>query len=181
MGSTVVVLETRQPYARSQILRVCSQVWFYAWGFDSLAHDDTLELSLAGRSSINSLSLPTTEIAAPESTADLLAQGQCVAGNTRRQVTATDCGGSTANGFRGGGCWKACKLRVWDIFVSPNIIAVACGLVIAVVPPVQEMLFVNPRAFLRPLGAAFQVGCLLPISIAMKIKQDVNRAGTEWA
>lgn len=52
--------------------------------------------------------------------------------------------------------WAGFKQRVSRILLSPNIIAVAIGVVIAMIAPLQKMLFDNPRAVLRPLGAAFE-------------------------
>ncbi|CAM9862901.1 unnamed protein product, partial [Hapterophycus canaliculatus] len=39
---------------------------------------------------------------------------------------------------------------------SPNIISVTIGVVISMIAPLQEMMFGNPRALLRPLGAALE-------------------------
>lgn len=60
-------------------------------------------------------------------------------------------------GSNGGGCWQGARGRAWDVLVSPNIIAVAVGVVIAMIAPLKEMLFENAQAVLRPLGAAVQV------------------------
>lgn len=62
--------------------------------------------------------------------------------------------------------------------MSPNIIAVACGLAIAMVPPVQKMLFDNPVAILRPLGAALQV-CALRQMYDDDADDDGNEARCE--
>lgn len=53
--------------------------------------------------------------------------------------------------------WAGLKKRVWRIVLSPNIIAVAIGVVIAMIAPLQTLLFDNPRAVLRPVGAAIEV------------------------
>ncbi|CAM9295689.1 unnamed protein product [Pylaiella littoralis] len=52
--------------------------------------------------------------------------------------------------------WAGLKKRVWRIVLSPNIIAVAIGVVIAMIAPLQTLLFDNPRAVLRPVGAAIE-------------------------
>lgn len=56
--------------------------------------------------------------------------------------------------------WMGFKQRALRILQSPNIIAVAIGVVIAMISPLQRMLFDNPRAVLRPLGAAFEASVL---------------------
>ncbi|CAN0061980.1 unnamed protein product, partial [Hapterophycus canaliculatus] len=48
------------------------------------------------------------------------------------------------------------KRRVSRILLSPNIVAVVIGLIIAMITPLQKLLFDNPRAILRPLGAAVE-------------------------
>lgn len=63
---------------------------------------------------------------------------------------------STGNGNPKTG-WAGAKKRTLDVLVSPNIIAVTIGLVIAMIAPLQEMLFDNSQAALRPLGAALEV------------------------
>lgn len=61
-------------------------------------------------------------------------------------------------GERGGdGGWTGLKKRILRIVLSPNIIAVAIGVVIAMIAPLQKLLFDNPRAILRPVGAAVEV------------------------
>lgn len=60
-------------------------------------------------------------------------------------------------GSNGGGRWQQARGRAWEVLVSPNIIAVAVGVVIAMIAPLKEMLFENAQAVLRPLGAAVQV------------------------
>lgn len=70
---------------------------------------------------------------------------------TSEVVAASD----ASNGESGQG-WAGFKQRVSRILLSPNIIAVAVGVVIAMIAPLQKMLFDNPRAVLRPLGAAFE-------------------------
>lgn len=62
-------------------------------------------------------------------------------------------GGTNNNGGR----WKRARGRAWDVLVSPNIIAVTVGVVVAMIAPLKKMLFENPQAVLRPLGAAVQV------------------------
>ena len=70
---------------------------------------------------------------------------------TDKSVAASDLGKGD-NGSAG------LKQRISRVLLSPNIIAVATGVVIAMIAPLQEMLFDNPRAILRPLGGAFEVG-----------------------
>lgn len=65
-------------------------------------------------------------------------------------------GAGKGDGGGGEGAWAGFKQRVSRILLSPNILAVCCGVVIAMIAPLQRMLFDNPRAVLRPLGAAFE-------------------------
>ncbi|CAM9526084.1 unnamed protein product [Discosporangium mesarthrocarpum] len=46
---------------------------------------------------------------------------------------------------------------VTNVLLSPGIVAVLCAIVMVMVPSLQRMLFHNPKAALRPLGAAVQV------------------------
>lgn len=73
--------------------------------------------------------------------------------NSTTTVVAAPCAAGKGDG-RGG--MAGCKQRVSRILLSPNIIAVAIGVVIAMIAPLQKMLFDSPRAVLRPLGAAFE-------------------------
>eukprot|EP00752_Nemacystus_decipiens_P016492 g14743.t1 len=73
--------------------------------------------------------------------------------NTSKALAACDAG----SGHGGGeGAWAGFKQRASRILLSPNIIGVAIGVVIAMIAPLQRMLFDNPRAVLRPLGAAVE-------------------------
>ncbi|CAM9647960.1 unnamed protein product [Ectocarpus sp. 12 AP-2014] len=68
-------------------------------------------------------------------------------------------GTGDVNGGRGGdseGPWEEAKHRAWALFVSPVIVAVVAGIVICTIEPLQDMLFHNPQALLRPLGGAIQ-------------------------
>eukprot|EP00903_Cladosiphon_okamuranus_P007865 g7603.t1 len=56
---------------------------------------------------------------------------------------------------RDGGFWARAKQRTWDVVVSPAILAFVAG-IICLIAPLQDMLFHNPDAFLRPLGGALQ-------------------------
>lgn len=55
------------------------------------------------------------------------------------------------------GPWEEAKHRAWALLVSPVIVAVVAGIVICTIEPLQDMLFHNPQALLRPLGGAIQV------------------------
>lgn len=57
----------------------------------------------------------------------------------------------------GDGFRARAKQRAWNVLVSPVILALIAGIVICVIGPLQDMLFHNPDAFLRPLGGAIQV------------------------
>ncbi|CAM9988727.1 unnamed protein product [Ectocarpus sp. 12 AP-2014] len=68
-------------------------------------------------------------------------------------------GTGDVNGGRGGdseGPWEEAKHRAWALLVSPVIVAVVAGIVICTIEPLQDMLFHNPQALLRPLGGAIQ-------------------------
>lgn len=68
---------------------------------------------------------------------------------------------------RGGGeedRWAVVKQRIRRVLVSPNIISVTIGVVISMIGPLQEMLFDNPRAVIRPLGAALQVSSSVSVA-----------------
>lgn len=54
--------------------------------------------------------------------------------------------------------WERVKQRAWNVVASPVIIALGAGIVVCLIEPLQDMLFHNPQAFLRPLGGAIQVG-----------------------
>lgn len=64
-------------------------------------------------------------------------------------------------GVDGEHSWAELSKRMLCLFLSPNIIAVTMGVVIAMIPPLQRMLFANSRAILRPLGATLEVRCVL--------------------
>lgn len=69
-------------------------------------------------------------------------------------ASGTDKDGGERDGDDG---WAGLKKRILRIVLSPNIIAVAIGVVIAMIAPLQKLLFDNPRAILRPVGAAVEV------------------------
>lgn len=68
------------------------------------------------------------------------------------------------------------KQRIRRIVVSPNIISVTIGVIISMIAPLQERMFDNPRAVLRPLGAALQVR--FPASVA--VEYSCSSRGTSW-
>ena len=70
-------------------------------------------------------------------------------------ATGSDSGSEDLHGI--GGFWARAKHRAWSVVVSPVILALIGGIVICVIGPLQDMLFHNPDAFLRPLGGAIQV------------------------
>lgn len=86
--------------------------------------------------------------------------------NTTAVVGASNADKGGGEGDNNNG-WAGLKKRVWRILSSPNIIAVAIGVVIAMIAPLQKLLFDNPRAILRPVGAAIEVrvGDLLWLSV----------------
>lgn len=53
------------------------------------------------------------------------------------------------------------EYRARKLLLSPNIIAVVMGIVISLIPPLQDMLFNNTRAALWPLGAALKVRAVI--------------------
>ena len=89
---------------------------------------------------------------------------------TQRQRTTASEENVTLDGVTGGlggggrdGSWaRVWWQRVSVVLLSPNIVAVAVGIVIAMISPLQDVLFSDPQAVLRPLGAALEVtwgGC----------------------
>ncbi|CAN0203910.1 unnamed protein product, partial [Scytosiphon promiscuus] len=62
----------------------------------------------------------------------------------------------------GGGSWQRMKQRAWNVVASPVIIALVAGILVCVIEPLQDMLFHNPQAFLRPLGGAVQQAVGVP-------------------
>ena len=53
--------------------------------------------------------------------------------------------------------WERVQLRISVVLMSPNILSVMVGIVIAIIFHLQQQLFHNPQAVLRPLGAAIEV------------------------
>lgn len=161
------------------------QVYFFGWGFFALGHDDTLERKLTaqltepharpnvgrGLSQHSEYSdaspqqdKPRVGCIAATSSWDRAAAGEGsevaigIETCTRETIHET----STANddescGVDGERSWAGLRKRMLRLLMSPNIIAVTIGVVIAMIPPLQRMLFANPRAVLRPLGAAVEV------------------------
>lgn len=163
-------------------------MYFFGWGFFALGHDNTLERKLTGQLA-ESQTLPKVggEVSPHHESSDVLPQQgeqrdrRVETASSRQRATAEGdgvvaldiepCAGdsssqamSTANndescGADGG--WAALRKRVLRLLVSPNIIAVTIGVIIAMIPQLQSMLFASPRAILRPLGAALEVRVVL--------------------
>ncbi|CAM9287201.1 unnamed protein product [Ectocarpus fasciculatus] len=150
-------------------------MYFFGWGFYALGHDDTLERRLTGQPARTQTSSTKASAAARATSSTSSArQGHGGIGrisaaesvaidiepctgeesNSEETTNAGDTGGSgdESEGDR----WAGFKERVSRVLVSPNIISVTIGVVIAMIAPLQEMLFDNPRSVLRPLGAALQ-------------------------
>lgn len=68
----------------------------------------------------------------------------------------------TSVGYR-----TAIKHQARKVLLSPNIIAVFSGIVISLIPPLQDMLFNNTQAALWPLGAALHVSAVSIFVIAL--------------
>lgn len=160
------------------------QVWFYSWGFYALGQDDELERKLAGQATKSPSEATTDDVemsspcqiaqgdALPPQQAgggsgrqSLIHDGEMVDDASRRNEGVGGTGDTAAAshaGKDGGdeGCcsWAGLRRRLWRLLVSPNMIAVAIGVIIAMIPALQELLFDSPRAVLRPLGAAVEVG-----------------------
>lgn len=75
-------------------------------------------------------------------------------------------GGSTGGGA---GYWTELKHFVLNLIASPNIIAVIIGVIIAMIAPLQSMLFDNPQGVLRPIGAALEVGRRLNLEVKISL------------
>ncbi|CAM9287127.1 unnamed protein product [Ectocarpus fasciculatus] len=82
-------------------------------------------------------------------------------------------GGSGTGDVDGGGgggdsegLWEEAKHRAWALLVSPVIVAVIAGIVICTIEPLQDMLFHNPQALLRPLGGAIQAVGVPTVTVA---------------
>lgn len=181
------------------------KMWFYGWGFYALGQDDTLERKLTGQPArpfpaddVNGSPRPKFPLAASPRQAEEggTANSSSPDASTRAEagndgvVVVVDVdqgcvgeGGSTAGkvgavsslgeGDEGG--WAGLKQRVSRVLLSPNIVAVAIGVVIAMIGPLQEMLFDNPRAILRPLGAAVEVRCSFPRLVCSKVLRANKR------
>ena len=79
-------------------------------------------------------------------------------GFNRSQMETTAKGSSNAaKDLLGDSDWAKIGRRISVVLTSPNMIAVMVGVFIAMVHPLQQLLFHNPKAVLRPFGAAFEV------------------------
>ncbi|CAB1097058.1 unnamed protein product [Ectocarpus sp. CCAP 1310/34] len=160
------------------------QVWFYSWGFYALGQDDELERKLAGEEAKIPSEATTDDVeisspceiaqgdALPPLQADggsgmqsPIHDGAVIVGASRRNEGVSGTGGTAVASHAGedgddAGCfsWAGLRRRLWRLAVSPNMIAVAIGVIIAMLPALQELLFDSPRAVLRPFGAAIEVG-----------------------
>ena len=67
------------------------------------------------------------------------------------------------------GYCTAIERRARKVVQSPNILAVFFGIVISLIPSLQDMLFNNTQAALWPLGAAVQVRAILLILILLRL------------
>lgn len=161
-------------------------MYFFGWGFFALGNDDTLEHKLTGQMAGSRTPPEVGREASPHSEAcDALPQreeqrGRCieatssheravVGGDSTVAIDIEPCTGATSSqamssanndescGVDGERSWAGLRRRILRLLVSPNIIAVTIGVVIAMIPPLQKMLFANPLAILRPLGAALEV------------------------
>ncbi|CAB1097057.1 unnamed protein product [Ectocarpus sp. CCAP 1310/34] len=151
------------------------QMYFFGWGFYALGHDDTLERSLTGQQTRTRTPSTKTRAAARATSSTSSARQEhggvgrinaaeavvidiepCTGEESSSEGT-TNAGGTEDGGdVSEGGPWAGFKERVSRVLVSPNIISVTIGVVIAMIAPLQEMLFDNSRSILRPLGAALQ-------------------------
>lgn len=93
-----------------------------------------------------------------------------------------DVGNSTGDGREGGKGrrWAGLRHRIRRVLVSPNIISVATGVVISMIAPLQEMMFDDPRAVLRPLGAALQVSGEGSLVFWRRLTQMYSYHITKW-
>ncbi|CAM9263937.1 unnamed protein product [Ectocarpus sp. 4 AP-2014] len=158
------------------------QVWFYSWGFYALGQDDELERKLAGEETKLPSEATTDDVemsspceiaqgdALPPRQADSgsgrqspIHDGAVIVGASRRNEGVSGTVGTSAASHAGKdgddeGCfsWAGLRRRLWRLVVSPNMIAVAIGVIIAMIPALQELLFDSPTAVLRPLGAAIE-------------------------
>lgn len=161
-----------------------TKVYFFGWGFFALGHDDALERKLVGQPpNPRTLPEPTGGItshagsrpAMPQQaqqhriSASSPKQERVVVGNNGVvSIDIETCTGDSSIGMDspdaeqhddrdGNDRWAELRQRIFRLLKSPNIIAVTIGVAIAMVAPLQRMLFLDPRAILRPLGAALQV------------------------
>lgn len=155
-------------------------MYFFGWGFYILGDDDTLEHKLTGQPAkprvIGGLSRGKPSHALPQQAEGGGDYRSSTSSPSEREVTSAghdsvvvidiepcdeDVSSETCNADNGDKCggdrWAG--LRQWfsRVLLSPNIIATSTGVAIAMIAPLQKMLFDNPRAILRPLGAALEV------------------------
>lgn len=166
------------------------QAWFYGWGFYALGQDDTLERRLTGQPAKPSpdTTAHDVEISSRYRSPPALPQQQGESGGVdvnhvrereagfgdsvvvvdveRRKAESQDYStASIASASRkerpDDDQPEGLRRRVSRILLSPNIVAVVIGLIVAMIAPLQKLLFDNPRAILRPLGAAVEVCSLV--------------------
>lgn len=151
-------------------------MYFFGWGFYALGHDGTLERRLTGQPARTQKS-STKASAAARATSSTSSVRQerdgigrikaaesvvidiepCTGEESRSEGTTNYGDTSGGDDVSEGDRWAGFKERVSRVLVSPNIISVTIGVVIAMIGPLQEMLFDNPRSILRQLGAALEV------------------------
>lgn len=92
---------------------------------------------------------------------DITAAGNDSAGVIDIEPCDEDISSEILNADKGGICdgdrWAGLRRWFSRILLSPNIISTTIGVTIAMIAPLQKMLFDSPRAILRPLGAALEV------------------------
>ncbi|CAN0090990.1 unnamed protein product [Scytosiphon promiscuus] len=165
------------------IYLVVWQAYFFGWGFYVLGQDDALERKLTGRPAKTQPTLEATggvgndtssrrdpPSVPPPRAMETHGNDHGDPGHESIAIEIEPCdeviSRETAAAVNAAGVNVAdggvedrqvgVKQRIRRILVSPNIISVTIGVVISMIAPLQEMLFDNPRAVLRPLGAALQ-------------------------
>ncbi|CAN0090922.1 unnamed protein product [Scytosiphon promiscuus] len=162
------------------------QTWFYGWGFYALDRDDMLERKLTGQPAKSSPDTTghDVEMSSRRQSSPALPRQQGEGGAGGNSSSPVQEGTGAVNDrvlvieadrlkaeSQGRGAAPAAskdrkdqdddrpegwRRRASRILLSPNIVAVVIGLVIAMITPLQKLLFDNPRAILRPLGAAVE-------------------------
>lgn len=167
-------------------------MYFFGWGFYTLGDDDTLEHKLTGQPAKTRTPHYTTT-----NTIGILSRGKPSGvlpqrsdgegfyrssdGNPEQEITFEPCDGDassqTSHADKGGQCdgnrWATVRQWFSRVLLSPNIIATAIGVSIAMIAPLQKMLFDNPRATLWPLGAALEVRHCPQIAARRKYEDKV--------